>query len=75
MDCRTAVPPVLCKTKSTRHFWHQRHHEFKELMLTKLASLNPLTKNAPRAYFAHTRHMLSGCSLFLHSSIFFNQVV
>ena len=52
MDSRTAVPPVLYKTKSKRHFWPQRHHEFKELMLTKLASLKPLTKNAPWVYWA-----------------------
>ena len=35
MDSRTAVTQVLYKTKSKRHFWPQRHHEFKELMFTK----------------------------------------
>ena len=32
------------KTKNKRHFCLQRHHEFKELMLTRLASLKPLTR-------------------------------
>jgi hypothetical protein len=32
------------KTKSKRHFCPQRHHEFKELMLTRLESLKPLTR-------------------------------
>jgi hypothetical protein len=35
------------KPESKRHFWPKRHHKFQELTLTKLASLKPLTKNAP----------------------------
>jgi hypothetical protein len=32
------------KSKSERHLCPQRHHEFKELMLTRLASLKPLPR-------------------------------
>ena len=61
----TTDPPVFIRKPNAdcvkRHFEPQRHLEFKELMLTKLASVNPLTKNAPGAYFAnHTLRQFRG---------------
>jgi hypothetical protein len=64
-------PPVVYKTKEEpkRHFCLRSHHEFKKLMLTKLASQKTLKDDLPRVYFA--LRTLGYTSLFVLPRVYF----